>query len=210
MIDQMIGHCIDWQVKNHRQQQIKPLVIWDGLWWQISLDCLVPYPDGHYNLVTTDQRTRYPEVETVSSTGIKPTKVKLRKTFAHHCTTKQVCTDNGPPFKSKEFSDFAQEEGSKSPLEPMDRRKGLYTLKKTAQTAHLQRRTGFERNEAIYDMLVVYRDAQHPANGVTPYRGMFNKPIWRKLEHTITRLKKKQATANDGREGHVVQKQDGA
>lgn len=113
-IDQMIGHCIDWQVKNHRQQQIKPLVISEGPWWQISLDYLVYYPDGHYNLVTTDQRSRYPEVETVSSTGFKPTKVKLRKTFAHHFTTKQVCADNGPPFKFKEFSDFAQEEGSKS------------------------------------------------------------------------------------------------
>jgi len=39
-------------------------------------------------------------------------------------------------------------------------------------------------------MLVEYRDAQHPATGVTPYREMSNKPIWRKLEHTITRLKR--------------------
>ncbi|KAK2565942.1 Uncharacterized protein P5673_010246 [Acropora cervicornis] len=163
--------------KPNRQQQIKPLVISDGPWWQISLDCLVPYPDGHYNLVTTDQRSRYPEVETVSSTGIKPTKVKLRKTFAHHCTTKQVCTDNGPPFKSKEFSDFAQEEGSKHPRANGQAERFIHSLKKTAQTAHLQQRTGFERNKAIYDMLVEYRDAQHPATGVTPYREMSNKPI---------------------------------
>lgn len=58
-------------------------------------------------------------------------------------------------------------------------------------------------------MLVVYRDAQHPATGVTPYREMFNKPIWRKHEHTITN-KKNQATANDGWEGHVIQRQDEA
>ena len=39
-------------------------------------------------------------------------------------------------------------------------------------------------------MLVVYRDAQHPATVVTPYRAMFNKPIWRKHEHIIIRLKR--------------------
>ena len=37
---------------------------------------------------------------------------------------------------------------------------------------------------------MAYRDAQDPASGVTPYRAMFNKSIWRKLEHTITRLKR--------------------
>jgi len=42
-----------------------------------------PYPDGNYNLIAIDQRTRYLLVEVVFSTGFKQTKEKLKKTFAY-------------------------------------------------------------------------------------------------------------------------------
>ena len=60
MIDLMIGHCFDCQVttKDHRQQPIKPSVIPRAPWEDISLDFGGPYPDGHYNLVAIDQRSR--------------------------------------------------------------------------------------------------------------------------------------------------------
>ena len=78
---------------------------------QILLELGGSYRDGHFNVVAIDQRSQYPEVETVSSTGIKPTKEKVKKIFAHHGNPRRICTDNGPSFNSKEFSDFAQEEG---------------------------------------------------------------------------------------------------
>ncbi|KAL9953640.1 hypothetical protein ACROYT_G041090 [Oculina patagonica] len=67
MINQMIGHCFDCQVttKDRRQEPIKPSVIPKGPWGEIAVDVGGPYPDGHYNLVAIDQRTRYPEVEVV-------------------------------------------------------------------------------------------------------------------------------------------------
>jgi len=113
MINQMIGHCFDCQVttKDRRQEPIKPSVIRKEPWEEISIDFGGPYPDGHYNLVAIDQRTRYPEVEVVSSTAVKPTKEKLKKMFAHHGVPKRVQSDNGPPFNSKEFATFAKEEG---------------------------------------------------------------------------------------------------
>ena len=77
----------------------------------------------------------------------------------------------------------------------------MQTLNKAAQIAHLQGRTGFERNKAIYDMLMACRDAQHPTTGVTPYLTLSNTPVWRKLEHTITSLKRtKQREMMDGRD----------
>ena len=45
------------------------------------------------------------------STGTKPTKEKLKKIFATHGTPVQVVSDNGPPFQSKEFTEFAAVEG---------------------------------------------------------------------------------------------------
>ena len=71
---------------------------------KISVDFGGPYPDGHYNLVVLDQRTQYPEAEVVFSTAIKPIKEKLKKIFAHHGIPKQIQSDNGPPFNSKEFA----------------------------------------------------------------------------------------------------------
>ena len=78
MIGQMVGHCYDCQVttQDRRQEPIKPSVIPKEPWEDISVDFGGPYPDGHYNLVVLDQRTRYPEVEVVFSTPIKPTKEK--------------------------------------------------------------------------------------------------------------------------------------
>jgi len=80
LISQTIGSCFDCQVatKSHRQEPIKPSVILEEPWEQISIDIGGPYPDGHYNLVAIDQRTRYPVVEVVSSTGLKQTKEKLK------------------------------------------------------------------------------------------------------------------------------------
>ena len=70
-----------------------------------------PYPDDHYNLVAIDKRTRYPVVEVVSSTGFKQTKEKLKKTFAYLGIPRRITSDNGPPFKSEQFKDFAKEKG---------------------------------------------------------------------------------------------------
>ena len=62
----------------------------------MSVDFVGLYPDGHYNLVVIDRRTIYSEVEVVYSTGIKPTKEKLKKIFA---TPIQVESDNGQPLQ---------------------------------------------------------------------------------------------------------------
>ena len=180
MIDQMIGNCFVCQVttKDHKQEPIKPSkpsVIPRYPSEEISLDLGEAYPDGHYNLVAIDHRSRYPEVKTVSN---QPSKEKLKKMFAHHSIPKQIFTHNGPPFNSKEFPDFAQEEGLYTTnslldtLEPMDMWEGL--CNKTEQISHLQRKT---RNMAVYDMLMAYRDTPHPATGVAPYQVMPNTPM---------------------------------
>ena len=60
----------------------------------------------------------------------------------------------------------------------------MQILNKTEQIAHLQGRTGLDRNMGVHDVLVAYRDTSHPAIGVTPYQAMSNRPIRTKLSHT--------------------------
>ena len=113
MIEQIIGQCYECQVttKQHRQEPVKVTDIPKKPWDVIAVDFSGPYPDGHYNLVAIDKRTRYPEVARTHSTAFQPTKEKLKAIFITHGTPRQLESDNGPPFNSIEFAEFAKREG---------------------------------------------------------------------------------------------------
>jgi len=88
MIEQIIGRCYEFQVatKQHRQELIKVTDIPKKLWDVIAVDLSGPDPDGHYNLVAIDKRTRYPEVGKTHSTALQPTEEKLKTMFATYGT----------------------------------------------------------------------------------------------------------------------------
>ena len=113
MVEQEVGQCYECQVttKEYRQEPLKMTEIPEKPWQVVSVDFGGPYPDGHYNLVVRDKRTRYPEVESVHSTAAKPTKEKLKKNIRYVWDARTMETDNGPPFNSKEFAESAAEEG---------------------------------------------------------------------------------------------------
>ena len=158
LISQTIGSRFDCQVatKSHRQEPIKPSVILEKPWEQISTDFGGPYPDGHYNLVAIDQRTRYSVAEVVSSTGFKQTKEKLKNTFAYLGIPRRLTLDNGPPFNSEQFKDFAKEKGfvhhraSTNHLRANSQvERFMQTLNKTEQIAHLQGKSGPNRDMTV-------------------------------------------------------------
>ena len=70
------------------------------------------------NLVVIDKRTKYPEVARVNSTTAQPMKKKLEAMFATHGTPRRLESDNGPPFQSQEFAEFAERRISSSPCTP--------------------------------------------------------------------------------------------
>ncbi|CAG2184428.1 unnamed protein product [Mytilus edulis] len=60
MVEDIIGRCYECKVttKEHRQEPIKPTKIPETAWNTLAADYGGPYPDGHYNLVVIDKRTR--------------------------------------------------------------------------------------------------------------------------------------------------------
>ena len=76
MIDAVINQCYESQVatKEKREELIKVTNILSHLWDTVSIDHGGLYPDGHYNVVLIDKRTRYPVVEAVPSTNFKVTR----------------------------------------------------------------------------------------------------------------------------------------
>eukprot|EP00794_Sanderia_malayensis_P021366 gene21366-23446_t len=189
MVEAIVGQCFECQVttKQNCKEPVKMTVIPEKPWEVVSVDFGGPYPDCHYNLVAVDKRTRYAEVETIHSTAAKPTMKKLKKMFATHGTPKRIESDNGPPFTSKEFAEFAEKEGFDHHRVTPDHPRAngaaesfMKILNKTEQIANLK---GEDREVAILNMLTGYRSTPHPGTGVPPYEEMMNRKVRTKLDY---------------------------
>ena len=66
------------------------------------------FPTGEMVLVVIDADLRYPEVEVVSGSSASVILRALEKIFATHGVPRELKTDNGPPFQSEAFQNFAQ------------------------------------------------------------------------------------------------------
>ena len=159
-------------------------------WDTVSIDHGGPYPDGHYNLVLIDKRTRYPVVESVPLTDFQTNKERLKHIFATYGTPRRIESDNGPPFNSKEFNEFAKQEEFQhhrvTALHPRangEAERFMQTLNKTEQIANLQGKNRLERRNAVQDMLIAYRSMPHPAIGVAPYESLKGTPVRMKLDY---------------------------
>lgn len=83
-------------------------------------------------------------VELVPSTNFQVNKYRLKHIFATYGRPRRIESDNGPPFNSKEFKEFAMQEGFQhhriTPLHPRangEAERFMQRLKKTEQIANL-------------------------------------------------------------------------
>ena len=146
MIDTAIDQCYECQVttKGDREEPIKVTSIPSRPRDTVSIDHGGLYPEGHYNLVLIDKRTRYPVVESVPSTDLQNNKKRLKHIFATYGTPRKIESDNGTPFNSKGFNEFAKQEGFQhhrvTALHPRangEVERFMQTLNKTEQIANL-------------------------------------------------------------------------
>ena len=112
-IEDIVSKCFSCQISTnvHHTEPAKMTELPKRPWETVEIDFCGPFPNHEYALVVTDQYSRYPEVEFVRSTSLQPTRRKLKKILATYGVPKKVQTDNGPPFNSKEFKEFAAEAG---------------------------------------------------------------------------------------------------
>ena len=187
-IDNIISTCFSCQVviDSHHTEPAKMTELPEGPWHTVEIDFFGPYPNHEYALVITDQYSRYPEVEFVTSTSIRPVRKKLKKVFSIYGVPKVVQSDNGPPFNSNEFKDFAKEMGFHhkriTPRHPKAQGQVEGFNKLMNKTLMIANTEGLDIHEATYDMLQAYRDTPHPATKETPYRLITNREIRTKLE----------------------------
>lgn len=189
MVENVISKCYQCQISTveHKQEPVKPSEIPATAWHTVSVDFGGPYPDGHYNLLVIDKRTRFPVVEQTTSTSCRITCDRLRKIFATHGIPERLESDNGPPFNSGDFSQFAEEMGFKhhrvTPEHPRangEAESFMKVLNKTEQIAHSEGRSS---STAIQYMLMGYRSTPHPATGYSPYEALMRRAVRTKLDY---------------------------
>ena len=114
MIEQKVKKCRQCQAvqDDNLEQPIKPRILPDGPWQQLEMDFQGPYPTGQYIFVVIDRHTRWPEVKILKrAPDAKMTMDAMEGIFRNKGVPEVCQSDNGPPFQSKEMSDFAKKHG---------------------------------------------------------------------------------------------------
>ena len=174
LVESKISSCIackcthDSKPRNPLQMTNLPEKPWSSL----CTDFFGPLPSGHYLMVVADEYSRFPEVEVLKSLSAKSVILKFDKIFASRGIPDVVKSDNGTPFQSSEFAEFAKELGFKhktvTPYWPEANgqaenfMKGLGKLVKCAQVENKD----WQRELCSY--LRNYRATPHSSTGVAP------------------------------------------
>ena len=115
----------------------------------------------------------------------------MKKVFATHGVPKTVQSDNGPPFNSEDFKEFAAEMGfihkKITPRHPKAQRQVEGVKQLMNKRAAIARAEGIDLHEATYDMVQAYWETPHPATGTAPYELLMNQAIHTDLNTTQQR-----------------------
>ena len=128
----------------HREP-LKMTELPEGPWRKVSVDFCGPLANGDLAFVFHCQYSRYPVVEFVGSTSEKATISVFRRVFDTYGLPEVVKSDNGPPFNSHKFEEYAREERFKHqkvtagwPEANGDVERCMQRIKKTARIDALQ------------------------------------------------------------------------
>ena len=158
-----------------------PTDVWDI----VNVDYLGPLPNGTYVFVIVDQKSKFPDIEFVSSTSAPILIKTLERIIATYGIPNTMVSDNGPPFKSYEIKRFMREHSIQhkriTPLWPQSNgevERFMKPLMKIIRTAHIERKNW---KSEVYKFLFAYRNTPHATTQIPPAELVFN----RKCRYTI-------------------------
>lgn len=190
MTEKIVRDCITCQSNTieHVKEPLRMSPLPQKAWSELSID-FADLPSGDHLLVVMDDYSRFPEVEIVSSTSAQQVIPKLDRIFSSFGVPDIVRTDNGPPFNSREFADFADYLGFKhrrvTPRWPQangEVERFMRTLKKAYRSAIAQNKSW---KQELYRFLRNYRATPHTTTGVPPATLLFGRPVRTRLPEPI-------------------------
>ena len=138
-------------------------------------------------LVVIDDHSKYPEVETMSSTTATDVVPKLEKTMATRGLIEELHTDKRPSFNGQEFSEYLKSHSKThwkiTPQWPQangEVERFMRTLGKVIRIAQASRQ-GIE--EAIHVFLGAYRQTPHVTTEVPPSQACLGQRVVGMIPH---------------------------
>ena len=208
-VERAIANCLPCQAATdtkHREP-LKPTPLPSQPWLILNTDLFGPIENGNqYMLVVQDAYSRYPAVEIIHSTSAEAVIPAMDRILSQLGVPEFIGSDNGPPYNSIKFQEFAKymgfKHGRKIPLAPWTNGMAenfMHNLKKLLQTSaqeHLDWRPELQR------LLRAYRGTPHSMTGKTPAELLFNGRQYR------TRLPTQRTSADPIFHQEVCQQQD--
>ena len=179
MTEDVVRSCLPCQAATQQKpkEPLRMTELPERPWQKISLDFSGPYPSGEYCLIVVDDYSRYPVVELVSTTSAAAVIPRLDKIFSMFGIPEECKSDNGPPFQSREFVEYAKTQGFRhrkiTPLHPEsngEAERFVKTLQKFITTITVE---GSSWKMSLPDFLRVYRSTPHTVTGRSPYSQLF-------------------------------------
>ena len=166
-------------------EPLRPTRLPDGPWRDVAADLLGPFPSGHSILVVVDYFSRYYEYDVMKSTTSEKIIDSMEDIFCRHGLPFTIKSDNGPQFKSEEFSDYCERNGiehlrvtAKWAQANGEVERQNSSLLKRIQIAQAQ---GLDWRRELRKYVAKYRGITHSTTGRSPAELLFNRRIRGKL-----------------------------
>ena len=114
LVEDTVKACIPGQASYPGPKTREPIVptpFPSEPWSSLAVDFAGPLHSGDYLMVVTDEHSRFPEVEIISSTAASTVLPRLETIFSRQGIPQTVKADNRPPFKGQDFANFANKFG---------------------------------------------------------------------------------------------------
>ena len=158
-----------------------------GPWQEVSADFFGPMPDGGYCLVNSCDYSKWVSVKRLSNVSfdeVEPVLIRLFSTMGRPLRYK---TDNGSPFQSHNFKQFAERYGFQhrkvTPYWPRANATAKTVMRKLNKVLKIAKLENKDPDIALNEFLAVYHDSPHSATGVSP-----NMLIFGPLEHQVCQV----------------------
>ena len=173
-IEHMIHQCHECQLNQGKPQfePLQPSPFPIGPWLELSGDFFGPMKDGSHWLVITDDYSRYPVVKEVSTTSADVNIPIIEELFTMMGIPDVLRTDNGAPFQSHKFNEFAKRLGFKhrriTPYWPRangEAERFMRNLNKVIRNAVIN---GRSKQQELQLFLRAYRATPHCVTKIAP------------------------------------------
>jgi hypothetical protein len=182
LVEKRIQRCHQCQTTNQKTsfEPLCPSPMPKSAWHDVAGDFYGPMADGRYWFVNHCEYSRWASVDQITATSFELVKPVLEQLFVTFGVPVVYKTDNGPPFQSYEFVNFAKRWGFKhrkiTPMWPRANAEVESFMKKLGKVVRSATTSGKSRAEELQQFLVAYRATPHSTTKIPPAVLMLNRP----------------------------------